>query len=396
MNPAFVKVDDFGYSFKSDAPRPDAGRWYGIVEFIVLDEMTNTPVRGPITLRSDRAGLVQRSVSSDDGMAGLVGIIQSAFRGIDLSLIAESITVGCSCPGYLPASFSVTIGPIPGYPGHIGNALPIKAGALLLHHKPLLIGGRITSAGGPIAGASVRLDEFMLNVVTPNTVFTPDARIAVAFPSPCYASRAIDDECRVVTIANGVAADKHLVMSAEHDLRHIQLDDAEGLAVGDLIEIDEGALSELIEITAIDEVADAAHVNQSNAWMDITLAHALMLRHAPGAIVRQRTAAAPGPIKRVRLDAIRGDACLLVDDIGGWNVNDVIRIRSAAGADEYHRIDFYNTVSDNDGYYRLPPINRVGQLSISATQGTLSGAARRIIPDYTRHNYLVDIGVAGP
>jgi hypothetical protein len=233
-------------------------------------------------------------------------------------------------------------------------------------------------------------------VVTPDTLFAADTRIPVALTAPCYAARAVDDTCELVGIGAGAAADKTLISAVGRDQERIDLGDADGLAIGDLLEIGAAGDTEFIEIAAIEEVADVSNINHANSYAAITLAHAAMSRHPAGAVVRQRSVAVAGPPRLIKLAATRGDACLLMEEVGGWSANDVIRISGASSADEYHRIDFYRTIADGDGYYRLPAFNRLGQMSISATQGVLTGSAHRIIPDYARHQFLVDIGVAGP
>ena len=85
-----------------------------------------------------------------------------------------------------------------------------------------------------------------------------------------------------------------------------------------------------------------------------------------------------------------------MNDVAGWSAKDVMRIHNAGSVDEYHTIDFYQTTTDGNGYYRLPAMNRLGQLTISANQGLLSGSTDKIIPYYSQRNNLVDIVVTGP
>lgn len=397
MNPAIVKVDRNEYSFLQGQARPEAARWFAIVEMLLLDEMTELPVRSQIAISGDRHGLTQLTQRpGKDGFSGLVGIPENVFRGVDLTVSTLTIAIECVASSYLTMSFNIIVGPIAAYPVTIGSALPVPAGTVLMHHEPVVFAGRVSESTGPVAGATVELHEFMLNVVTPVTSFVADARHPVALKARCYSTRRVNDSCRLVTIANGAASAKTLVSSVSHGSTHIGISNAEGLAAGDLLEIDSGELSEIIEIADVAIVADTRHINHSNAFAEITLAYPVAHRHQPGVVVRHRTATAAGPAKLLKLDAVRDDATLLMDDVAGWNANDVIRVSSAAGADEYHLIDFYKTTTDADGYYRLPAMNRLGQLSIRATQGVLSGIAEKIIPDYSHRNNLTDIVVVGP
>lgn len=396
MNPAIVKVDGKEYLFLQDQARPEAARLFAITEMQLLDEMTGLPIRSRINISGDRPGLSQKLIN--DGFAGLVGIPENVFRGIDLASGAQAMTIECAAQGYLATSFDISIGPFADYPELIEAGLPVSTGSVLLHHEPVVIEGRITEFAGPVADATVEISEFMLDVVTPMTSFVADARHPVALKSSCYTGRAATGQCRLVDISSGAASPKHLVGSVAGDNTHIAISNADGLSIGDLLQIDVngGDLTEFIEIAEIDEVADAWHINHSNAFAAITLAYPLVHKHVTGATVRQRKAIAAGPFKNLALETVRGDATLLLDNVTGWNAHDVIQVRSAVGADEYHLIDFYITTTDVGGYYRLPAMNRLGQLSIQASQGTLSGMAERTIPDYSLHNNLIDVVVAGP
>lgn len=397
MIPATVKVDSYEYSYLDDQARPDAALWSAIVEMLILDEMTELPVRGQITISGDRQGLTQFiQRSGKDGFAGLVGIPEVVFRGVDLAVSGHTLVIKCTVSGYLAISFDITAGPIATYPLTIGAALPVSAGSLLMHHEPVVFEGSITESTGPVAGATVELGEFMLNVVTPVTSFVADSRVPVGLKAHCYTGRRVDDQCRLVNIANGAASNKILVGKTPQGSSNISISDAEGLAVGDLLEINAGELTEIIEITDITNVADVLQINNSNAFAEITLAYPVAHKHQSGTVVNHRTATVSGPIKLLKLDSIRGDVTLLLDDVSGWNANDVIRVRSTTGADEYHLIDFYTTTTDANGYYRLPAMNRLGQLSIRASQGVLSGIAEKIVPDYNRCINLTDIVVVGP
>ena len=397
MNPAIVTVDGNEYSFLQDQVRTDAARLFAITEVRLLDEMTGRPVRSRITISGDRSGLLQRLM--DDGFAGLAGIPGDVFHGIDLTVDAQTMTIECAAQGFLVASFDITIGPFADYPESIGTALPVSAGSLSMHHEPVVMEGRvITEHAIPFAGATVELSEFMLNVETPEASFVADTRHPVALKSSCYARRAATDQCRLVTIANGAASPKNLVGNIAAGNIHIAISNVDDLSVGDLLQIDfdGGELSELIEIAEIEEVADLFYINHSNAFADITLAYPLAHNHVSGATVLQRIATTAGPIKTLALDTVRGDATLLLDNVAGWTSDDVIQLSSVSGADEYHLIDFYTTITDAEGYYRLPAMNRLGQLSIEARQGALSSSANRRIPDYNSHNNLIDILMVGP
>src|SRR2546427_4273720 len=68
------------YLFSADDPAPLGSRFWAVVKLRVIDELTGTPPRGPVTLRAQERGLTPRV--SSDGLIGVVGIPQHVFPAL--------------------------------------------------------------------------------------------------------------------------------------------------------------------------------------------------------------------------------------------------------------------------------------------------------------------------
>lgn len=134
MNPAIVKVDGNEYLFLQDGTRPEAARLFAIVEMQLLDEATELPIRSRITISGDRPELSQRLMNN--GFAGLVGIPEKLFHGIDLASISQEMTIECAAQGYQTVSRNIIIGPFANYPEFIGTALPVSLGSVEMPPEP--------------------------------------------------------------------------------------------------------------------------------------------------------------------------------------------------------------------------------------------------------------------
>lgn len=137
MNPAIVKVDGNEYLFLKERSTPEAARLFAIVEIQLLekiDQTTELPIRSRITITGDRPGLSQRLMNN--GFAGLVGIPEKLFHGIDLASVSQEMTIECAAQGYQTISRNIIIGPFANYPDFIGTALPVSLGGVEMLPEP--------------------------------------------------------------------------------------------------------------------------------------------------------------------------------------------------------------------------------------------------------------------
>ena len=94
--------------------------------------------------------------------------------------------------------------------------------------------------------------------------------------------------------------------------------------------------------------------------------------------------------------AARGDEALLFDTTGIAGSHQV-RLADAGppAVRAFHRITVLATISDADGFYRLPPITRAGKIEISAKDsGSAASNAIEFVPDYDTPENQVDVIVS--
>jgi hypothetical protein len=122
------------------------------------------------------------------------------------------------------------------------------------------------------------------------------------------------------------------------------------------------------------------------------LAFPLRNAHRAGTIVRRAlTPFPPGPTKAFRRDAAPGDRCVFVDDLGGLASGSDVQITSAATPNEYQRVTQLVAVSDADGYFRFPAIQRIAALQLHATAAALTAVDLKLQPDYSQAENWLDV-----
>jgi hypothetical protein len=69
-----------------------------------------------------------------------------------------------------------------------------------------------------------------------------------------------------------------------------------------------------------------------------------------------------------------------------------VRISSTLGnvPDEFHKLSIYETESKNDGFYQLPPLQRVGQVQLQASSNGKK-AEVKFQPDYSLYHNQLDL-----
>ena len=68
-----------------------------------------------------------------------------------------------------------------------------------------------------------------------------------------------------------------------------------------------------------------------------------------------------------------------------------VQITSAAAPDEYQRIARLVAVSDADGYFRFPAIQRIAALQLHATATALTAVDLKLQPDYSQPENRLDV-----
>jgi hypothetical protein len=133
---------------------------------------------------------------------------------------------------------------------------------------------------------------------------------------------------------------------------------------------------------------EAATTPDQPAWL--TLALPLSRGHRTGAAVQRVTAGGAGAADAVTRDALPVDGVLFVATTAGLASGDTARVANGVPPDELVRVSLFDVVTDAAGYYRLPPLGRVGQLLVRAQSGALAPVELELRPDYSQRQQRLD------
>ena len=379
-----VIAESATYTVSSDDPPSLGGRTWGLVGAHLVDETTGEPPRGRVTVQCAQPGLAP-SVAGN-GFAGLVGVPQDA-----LSLLATTsyvFDVTFIADGYLPAPVSVTVPLDLTFPV---TFTPVQLGDLSLHRQPVVVQGRtvLAAAGAtaPIPGATVAITGIWNTPPPANIAVPPSPPNLLSLSPPLYFPRtAGTGKLRRREMVPVIGADKMLVAWANLGDTALQLSDRVGLSVGDLLVIDEidPDLTEYLPVIAIAGFSTPAQP------ATITTACPLASRHPFGAVVRKVTPQPPGPNRQCSRDSIAGDTCFFLTTLSGLAAVHVAEISGGVPPAEYHALRRFYATSDVQGYFRLPPLSRVAQVEVQATDGVHAPVKIVYSPDYTESENRID------
>lgn len=379
-----VTADDITYVVSPDDPPPAGGWTWGVVGARLVDEIWGEPPRSPITVRCDRTGLSPRV--GVDGAAGVTGVPLEALSRLDAQ--SYSFTLTFVAERYLPMPVSVTFAQDPTFPA---TFTPVHLGDLLVHRQPVVLEGRtvLATAGttAPIAGATVQVTGIWNTPPPANVLVPPAAPNLLALSPPLYFPRTTaTGTLRRREMVPVVGADKSLLVPATIQDTSLRLSDRVGLSVGDIVLIDEidPDLREYLSITAI--AGSSTPVQPAT----VTIAHPLARRHRLRATVRKVNPQPAGPNRACARDAIAGDTPFFLTSLVGLGAVHVVEISGGPAPAEYHSIQHLSAISNAQGYFRLPPLSRVAQVQLQATDGVHTPVTHIFSPDYTLGGNRID------
>jgi hypothetical protein len=100
---------------------------------------------------------------------------------------------------------------------------------------------------------------------------------------------------------------------------------------------------------------------------------------------------APGVNRSLTRDGIPGDCVAFLGTIAGVATLDVVEIDGGAAA-EYQTVSRYETSSDSDAFYRLPPLSRLAAIRIRAERFDLPVPLETVVSlEYLRHEHRFDL-----
>lgn len=383
------------YTVAMDDLRPAGRRLWGIVRGWLIDELTQRPIVGRVTIKTDKEGMVQQAVAS--GIAGLVGIPERVFSKVDpatgiydLAINAQQFTIVFGAEGYLSRRWRVSVGPIPGFPD---ISVPISLGAVEMHRQPIIIRGRVMRNGSPLApagGLTVAITAVWRRL--PSATATPPAdpcTIMAICPAIRYPRTVATARVRRREVVNVSGEDKTLLEYVTAGTQQFHCSNRVGLSTGDILTVDPGdpSVAEYVPIAAIDGAAGESQPAR------VSLSYPLAFSHRRDAVVRRVNPQGPGTDNTLAVDALTGDSCLLLDSVADLVSASTVEISDGAQPDEYLRILPYSATTDAEGFFQLPPLHRVAQLNLSIHGGSLSADIDGFIPDYNRREDWFDVVV---
>lgn len=451
MSAVVVRDKAARWRFSADDPVALPCRWWGMVSGRLVDETTGQPPRTAVRL-SVRPGSLGARIGGD-GLIGVVGqpwrafspLLQPAFPvrleiavdgflplALDAAIPvdrrrlaagavsgdtvlalndasgigagerlllgpidrAELVTVAAAGPG----AGQVTLrGPVSWDHGAGELAVPerftpLALGDLALHRAPVTIQGRTLrrTAGGfaAVPNAAVRILRTWREPPPASGGVAPDAWFPAAVQPPLVGDWPAGTGR--VTLQplppDASVAPRTLAADAARGQHTLALSDTTALAAGDVLIVgrDQPERVEFLRIAAFS--ATQPHV--------VSLGQPLAFAHATGTRVERASSLAPGAAAALAQAARTADPTLLVASLMGLTAPTQAAL-SVGGVSpppfEYHRIAPYAVASDGAGDYRLPPLSRVGQLTLRASAAGLTDVDVDVVPDYAAGSMRVDL-----
>jgi hypothetical protein len=382
-----IQLENRTIIFSPDDPVPSANRIQALLKLLITDELTSKPPEGTISLRVEEKGYTPRVAT--DGLAGLVAVPLQVIPRLNAKNYPVNLTV--SAEGYLTRELHEDIPQDLGFPTHFA-ARQID---LALHRLPLTISGRTVRITGststPLPGTEVRLTGIWRIAPPADVIVPPDPPNLIHLQSPLYLDRsALTQFLQPRDLPTVAGSGKTLLNDVSPGTDALQLSDRQGLAIGDVLQIDVNQ-PDLAEFVEVKTVPVTSAPDQPTL---ITLNHELMQSHRRDAVVKQILPQSPGIPRTFTVDATTGDTCVFLDNLTGLATGHDVQITGVPGKDEYHRLTTFSVLSDADGYYRLPPLSRVAQIEIHAekTVGIQTFEVTTTFrPDYRQRENRLDL-----
>lgn len=399
MNRQVLTEGEIAYTVALDDDPALGKRAWAIVQAHLVDELTGTSVTtttkiapyGTAFLKPSARAAVTAQVGSG-GVVGLVGIPTAALPQLNSQVYHVGITVRAD--GYVPVSVTKPLGPDGTFPTTFTAA---DFGDLGLHRNPVVFRGRTVQRLGTgetvaLPNATVRVTGIWRTIPPASAVVPPLAPQLAALTQPMYANRAAAGAMvQSVSVTQIVGEDKSLLTASAAGDVTLRLSDHVNLMAGDTIVIDDAdpaypGLREVLTITSM--TGPSSPVQPVTA----TLAFPLAVAHARGAVVRKATVAVLGPSDAISTDAVAGDVTVLLSSATTLSAAGFVSITGGGPVTaEYHWLSPYTVTSDSDGYYRMPPLSRVAQVTLEGEKAPYTSVPQTLSPNYAVREQLVDL-----
>ena len=354
-----------------------------IVSARIEDELTLGPLSSPPFARTTFPKV--QAKATPDGIGGISGVPEIAFPALQAQSYQIDLRIGAR--GYLNFERVVTLGPQPGFPAAFA---PIDLGVVRMHREATILKGRVTRAvatdKAPVPGAILTMTGLWRTAPPANVVVAADPPNIVSLQPGVYFDRSsAGGAIRSRGLAPVPGDTRTLVEDVLARAIAARVSNRQGIVAGTILEIESGDPSKA-EYLTVQSVTAASAPDQP---ADITLEYGPRMDHRIGAELRRVTPQAPGPDNALLTDTVAGDACALAAALNGIAGAQTVEIHGGGAPAEYHRVSLFVTTADADGFYRLPPLNRVAQVQIQADDG-VSPFEQVVAPDYAFYENIVE------
>jgi hypothetical protein len=327
--------------------------------------------------------------STTEGIAGLTGIPERALP--KLRTDPKDVDFRVTARRYLPFVTAAHFTQQNSFPD---TFTPRDLGLVLLHRESVDLSGRVvraTATGNvPAGGVTVSITGYWLLIPTPASSAPATPPNLISLHPGVYLNRSAGAAgVRRRDFINTPDASE-LLDDAPAGLASLRLSNRVGLGPGEILRInpDDAGRTEFLIVKTAAGSSDPTQAAQ------VTLRYPGRLDHRPGTRVERVTAAAPGTKNDLISDAIPGDAAALTSALTGIGGAATIEIDDGGPDPEYHTVALLSVTTDAGGFYRLPALNRVGQLELTADDGVNPPVRRIVVPNYELAENLVDIVVS--
>lgn len=380
-------ANGLAYTFNPEPLPPAADRLRGILQARMLDELNGLPMSSRLTVNTPDNDLHPRITHG--GIAGLAGNPARLYPRLDAQ--AADIEMTVEARRFLPRQLRTALGPVAGFPDAFAA---FDFGDVPMHRRATQVRGRVVRINGsnraPLDGADVRI--LGIWPVFPPADADPEALLEaadiVSLSAGLYADRdPAVDQIRRRVLGFVLGEEKTLLRRASAGQNRLRVSDRVNLNAGDLLAIqpNHGEVAEYIQITAVDGASS------DDQPATITLNYPLQHHHPEGITLVRATLQAQGAGNALTRAGIPGDQTVFCAGLAGLISGTVAEI-AGSGDPEYHAMALYHTVTDVDGYFRLPPLARVAQLRLEADRADLAQPhTLDLSPDYDQAGQRIDI-----
>lgn len=275
---------------------------------------------------------------------------------------------------------------------------PVTLHDVSLRRRPVVIRGRAVArtTGGttPVPNATIRVAGLWRTLANVRAHLPPVPAKMVSVQPGLYAHHLTAEPIAEIPFAATTGEDKLLQSPVAAGSAHLPLGDRVNLVAGSsvvVIEPGDPARQERLLVTALEP--SLSPLDATAATLNFPLQH----DHAENnRVVRVVPGAPLGANKHLTDDAAVGDQTLFLDNTAFAAGSGTVRLGAAATV-EFHQFVRFQTTSDSEGFFVLPPLHRIAQIAVEASAAghpPINAAHNNTIvfqPDYAAPENRLDV-----